>query len=293
MFAADVAAIGRQEATQDAQHPTAIPKADRLAVLRHELAGGEGRASRIGKDGESHPRRILRLGEDRASELARSRGDRVRVGPGFGRSCGEARAAAPPQRHPAGGDRLRGSGGGPVAARAPGLGDRAGQERVRRGRVPALDDGPLGGPARAPRRGAARRANGTAGGRARYDVVVEATSTASGLRRAIRALAPGGVCTAVGYYLASGTRVPLMQMYATDATLRLGVSHARAILPELLAFVERTGFAAERVATLTASWDDAPRAYAAKTTKVVLERDRVMSPAPPTVRREPARPASR
>jgi hypothetical protein len=41
------------------------------------------------------------------------------------------------------------------------------------------------------------------------------------------ALAPGGVCTAIGYYLASGTRVPLMRMYATDATLRVGVSHAR------------------------------------------------------------------
>jgi threonine dehydrogenase-like Zn-dependent dehydrogenase len=106
-----------------------------------------------------------------------------------------------------------------------------------------------------------------------YDVVVEATSRASGLRRAIRALAPGGVCTAVGYYLASGTRVPLMRMYATDATLRLGVSHARAVLPDLLAFVERSGFPAERVTTLTTDWDDAPSAYVARTTKVVLQRD--------------------
>jgi threonine dehydrogenase-like Zn-dependent dehydrogenase len=108
---------------------------------------------------------------------------------------------------------------------------------------------------------------------ARYDVVVEASSRAAGLRRAIRSLAPGGVCTAVGYYLGTGTRVPLMRMYATDATLRVGVSHARAVLPELLAFVARTGFAAERVTTLTADWNDAPSAYAARTTKVVLHRD--------------------
>ncbi|HWM11547.1 MAG TPA: alcohol dehydrogenase catalytic domain-containing protein [Solirubrobacteraceae bacterium] len=108
---------------------------------------------------------------------------------------------------------------------------------------------------------------------AAYDIVVEASSRAAGLRRAIRSLAPGGICTAVGFYLAAGTRVPLMRMYATDATLRIGVSHARAALPDLLAFVERTGFAAERVATLTAGWDDAPRAYAARTTKVVLQRD--------------------
>jgi threonine dehydrogenase-like Zn-dependent dehydrogenase len=108
-----------------------------------------------------------------------------------------------------------------------------------------------------------------------YDVVVEASSRAAGLRLALRALAPGGVCTAVGYYLAAGTRVPLMRMYATDATLRLGVSHARAVLPDVLAFVERTGFPAERVTTLTADWEDAPRAYTARTTKVVLQRDRL------------------
>jgi alcohol dehydrogenase len=106
-----------------------------------------------------------------------------------------------------------------------------------------------------------------------YDVVVEATSRASGLRQAIRALAPGGVCTAVGYYLASGTRVPLMRMYATDATLRLGVSHARAVMPELLEFIDRTGFPAERVTTLTADWEDAPSAYTEMTTKLVLMRD--------------------
>jgi alcohol dehydrogenase len=109
--------------------------------------------------------------------------------------------------------------------------------------------------------------------RGEYDVVVEATSRPDGLRRAVRALAPGGVCTAVGYYLATGTRVPLMHMYATDATLRLGVSHSRAVLPDLLDFVTRTGFPAERVTTLEAAWDDAPTAYTAKTTKVVLRRD--------------------
>ncbi|MEU6642604.1 alcohol dehydrogenase catalytic domain-containing protein [Saccharomonospora sp. NPDC046836] len=106
-----------------------------------------------------------------------------------------------------------------------------------------------------------------------YDVVVEATSRSSGLRDAVRALAPGGVCTAVGYYLATGTRVPLMHMYATDATLRLGVSHVRAILPSLLEFLHRTGFPAERVTTRTADWDEAPDAYTVRTTKLVLRRE--------------------
>jgi hypothetical protein len=64
-----------------------------------------------------------------------------------------------------------------------------------------------------------------------------------------------------------------MRMYATDATLRLGVSHARAVLPAVLDFIHRSRFPAESVTTLTAEWDDAPRAYATRTTKVVLQRD--------------------
>jgi alcohol dehydrogenase len=126
---------------------------------------------------------------------------------------------------------------------------------------------PLNGPGFRPRRGG-------------YDVTVEATSNARGLQRAVRALAPGGVCTAVGYYVAPATPVPLMRMYATDATLRLGVSHPRAVLPELLDFVERTGFAAERVTTLTADWEQAPQAYARRTTKVVLRRDPLLAAEP-------------
>ena len=106
-----------------------------------------------------------------------------------------------------------------------------------------------------------------------YDVVVEASSRAAGLRRAIRSLARGGVCTAVGFYLGTGTRLPVMHMYATDATLRVGVSHARAVIPDVLAFVARTGFPAEQVTTVTADWADAPAAYAARATKVVLRRD--------------------
>lgn len=106
----------------------------------------------------------------------------------------------------------------------------------------------------------------------RYDIAVEASSQASGVRDALRALNPGGICTAVGYYLATGTKVPLMHMYANDATLRIGVSSVRPVLPELLDFVARTGFPAERVTTITADWEDAPSAYAAHTTKLVLHR---------------------
>ena len=106
----------------------------------------------------------------------------------------------------------------------------------------------------------------------RYDVAVEASSAGAGVRDALRSLNPGGVCTAVGYYLSPNTRTPLMHMYANDATLRVGVSSVRPVLPDLLDFVARTGFAAERVTTLLADWEDAPTAYGEHTTKLVLYR---------------------
>lgn len=117
-----------------------------------------------------------------------------------------------------------------------------------------------------------RRKSAVAGNRGGYDVVVEASSKAQGLREAIRALRPGGVCTGTGYYLAPTTRVPVMDMYATSATLRVGVSHVRPVLRELLEFVASTGFPAEQVTSLLADWEDAPAAYAARTTKLVLHR---------------------
>ncbi len=120
---------------------------------------------------------------------------------------------------------------------------------------------------------AARRRRSILGALTRsYDVVVEASSTAQGLRDALRALRPGGACIGTGYYLAAGTRLPVMDMYATSATLRVGVSHSRPVLPELLDFVATSGFPAERVTSLLADWEDAPEAYGTRTTKLVLHR---------------------
>jgi len=107
----------------------------------------------------------------------------------------------------------------------------------------------------------------------RYDVAVEASSREQGLRDAVRALRPGGTCTGTGYYLAPGTKVPVMDMYATSATLNIGVSSVRPVLPELLEFVATTGFPAEMVTSLLADWEDAPTAYAERSTKLVLHRD--------------------
>lgn len=104
------------------------------------------------------------------------------------------------------------------------------------------------------------------------DVAVEASSRASGLAAALRGLRPGGVCTGTGYYLAPGTKVPVMDMYATSTTLRVGVSHVRPYLPDALDFVAEHDFPAEKVTSVLADWYDAPEAYAARTTKLVVHR---------------------
>jgi alcohol dehydrogenase len=106
----------------------------------------------------------------------------------------------------------------------------------------------------------------------RYDVAVEASSSGQGLRDCLRALRPGGICTGTGYYLAANTLLPVMDMYATSVTLNIGVPHARPHLPEMLDFIARASFEAERVTTLLAAWEEAPDAYLAHTIKVVLRR---------------------
>jgi threonine dehydrogenase-like Zn-dependent dehydrogenase len=117
-----------------------------------------------------------------------------------------------------------------------------------------------------------RRPRRSTSPQATYDIVVEASSSTAGIRYAIRSTAPGGTCTAVGYYVATNTGVPLMHMYANDITLRLGVGHSRAVLPELLTWVHAHDFPAERVTTKVADIEEAPTAYAARTIKLVLQR---------------------
>lgn len=115
------------------------------------------------------------------------------------------------------------------------------------------------------------------GGRAATDfgVAVEASSMPDGLRYALHSLSTGGVCTAVGYYFARRTGLPLLEMYAKSITLKVGVSHPRADLPAVLDLVAKGAFQPLKVATLIADWDDAPEAFTTRTTKVIVRRKHV------------------
>jgi len=108
-----------------------------------------------------------------------------------------------------------------------------------------------------------------------YPISVDASSTAAGLSYAIGALAPGGTCTGIGFYLRRTTPLPLWKMYLKCATLRIGFSHPRADLPAVLQLLENGLFDPGKVNTLVADWADAPHALLERTTKVVLRRARL------------------
>jgi alcohol dehydrogenase len=104
-------------------------------------------------------------------------------------------------------------------------------------------------------------------------ISVDASASIAGLNYALRSLAPGGICTGVGFYFMRKAALPLMQMYTNSSTLHIGVAHPRADLPRLLALLQTGKFKPEKITTLVASWDDAPRAFLERTTKVVVKRD--------------------
>ena len=106
-----------------------------------------------------------------------------------------------------------------------------------------------------------------------YSISVDASSTTRGLTFALEALAPGGVCTGVGFYLRSGTPLPLWGMYLKCATLHVGLASARTHLPALLELIRQGGLDPTIVTSLVADWKDAPSALLERTTKVVLRRE--------------------
>jgi threonine dehydrogenase-like Zn-dependent dehydrogenase len=111
-----------------------------------------------------------------------------------------------------------------------------------------------------------------------YPIVVDASSRERGLDFAVRSLSPGGACTAVGYYFRTGTKLPLWHMYMKGVRLEIGITNARAHIPELLRLVASGRFRPGLVCRHVARWNDAPDALLVRdASKVVVARDDVLS----------------
>jgi threonine dehydrogenase-like Zn-dependent dehydrogenase len=105
-----------------------------------------------------------------------------------------------------------------------------------------------------------------------YPIVVDGSGATGALPFAIRALAPGGVCTTVFFYLRRGTPIPLWHMYVHGGTLSTGLANVRADLPDILRTIQSGALKPELVTTLRAEWGDATEALLIPTTKVILVR---------------------
>jgi alcohol dehydrogenase len=90
-------------------------------------------------------------------------------------------------------------------------------------------------------------------------LVVDASATPSGLWQALGHVAPDGTCSCVGS-LHRASRIPSALMFARNATLHLGRSHPRAVIPAVLQLMTDGRLAPELVTTQLAALDDAPRA---------------------------------
>jgi alcohol dehydrogenase len=90
-------------------------------------------------------------------------------------------------------------------------------------------------------------------------LVVDVSATPAGLRRALELTAPDGICSSAGS-LHAFSRIPTASMFGRNATLIVARSHARALIPGVLALIAEGRLAPERVTTVLAPMDDAAAA---------------------------------
>jgi threonine dehydrogenase-like Zn-dependent dehydrogenase len=112
-----------------------------------------------------------------------------------------------------------------------------------------------------------------------YPITVDASGQTDGLSYALRALSPGGTCTALAFYVRSGTPLPLWNIYMKSTTLQVGISHPRVHLPAVLAMIESGAFDPSKLSPLLGGWSDADRILLEPATKVIVQRARLGSPA--------------
>jgi alcohol dehydrogenase len=106
----------------------------------------------------------------------------------------------------------------------------------------------------------------------RYEITVDASGEHSGLRTALRATAPDGICTSVSIFFEQETPLPLFEMYSKVVTFHTGRCHARPAMPGVLALVAEQKLAPDVVTKATVPWDDAAAALSDHVGKHVVVR---------------------
>jgi alcohol dehydrogenase len=104
-------------------------------------------------------------------------------------------------------------------------------------------------------------------------LVVDVSASPRGLRAALDATGPDGICTSSGA-LHRTARIPIARLFGRNATFLVGRTHARTVIPQVLELMVAGRLYPERVTTDLAALDDAPRALHAhvvgQATKTIL-----------------------
>ncbi|KXP00653.1 alcohol dehydrogenase catalytic domain-containing protein [Tsukamurella pseudospumae] len=93
-------------------------------------------------------------------------------------------------------------------------------------------------------------------------LAIDATGSPSGLRKVMRRTAPDGTCVCT-YSLHRRVSLPLSASYARNITLRVGRTHVRTLLPDVLALISSGSIDPSAVTTATGTFDEAPAALRA------------------------------
>ncbi|HKA90531.1 MAG TPA: alcohol dehydrogenase catalytic domain-containing protein [Haliangiales bacterium] len=106
--------------------------------------------------------------------------------------------------------------------------------------------------------------------RATYPVVVDASGNPTELLKAVRAVAPGGICTSTGIFFLD-TPLPLFDMYLKDVTFRTGRPNVGPHIGKVLALLAAGRIHPENLGE-TAPWEDAIEVLRTRRLKPVLMR---------------------
>lgn len=107
-----------------------------------------------------------------------------------------------------------------------------------------------------------------------FDLAVEATGRRDQLVIAVKSLAPEGVCESAGNHFRPGEQLPLVDMYLSGVTLRIGRDNVRAHLPEALELAKSDRVDPARVVSGVFDWEELPEVLPKRNIKPVFVRDR-------------------
>jgi threonine dehydrogenase-like Zn-dependent dehydrogenase len=105
-----------------------------------------------------------------------------------------------------------------------------------------------------------------------YPVVVHTSADPFRLTAALRATWPYGICTDHGIYFDGPIELPLFEMYTRGVQFVTGRVNARALIPEVIELIDRTGLDLSPAVDRVVEWEEAAAIWPTMTGKTVFTR---------------------